>query len=755
MTVTGRELNARMFTMKPLFLRLRLGGSEKGVMSYPSRSSVALRVLAAVTFLLCLSLAAYALNDSSGTAIAAPAYPVKKGPTGRYLVDQNGVPFLIAGESPQAMIGNLSEADAELFFQNRRAHGFNTVWINLLCATYTGCRPDGSTFDGILPFTVPNDLSTPNEAYFARADRILRLAEKYGFLVILDPAETGGWLDVMKSNGVDKCRAYGQFLGKRYASFDNILWMHGNDFQSWPIPSDDAVAQAVALGIQDVDTRHIHTVQLNYQESSSLDDASWAPLIQLNATYTHVLTAAGTAAGLKTPYELILTEYNRPNFLPTFLVEAGYEFEQNSEDYAPGVPRVLRLQEYWSNLSGATGQLYGNYYTWQFIDGWKDQLDSPGAVQMAYVTALFEPRAWYDLVPDQDHTVVTFGFGTFGSNDYVTAARAPDGKLVMAYVPSARTLTVDMSKLSGTVTARWYDPTAGRFTDISGSPFANAGSHNFTTPGANADGDGDWVLVLEVPITPVMSLAAAVLPSSRSVQVGTAATAFATIINAGSGTAAECGISPVTSIPATFSYQATEAATNQVTGSPNTPVDIAAGAARSFIISLTPTANIAPTDVQFSFDCNDSNPASINTGLNTLLLSASSTPVPDIVALVATPTNDGIANIPGTNGIGIFAVATVNVGASGSITASADTGSASVPVNVSLCQTNPATGQCISAIGGSVTTTIAAGATPTFGIFVQGNGNVSFDPAANRIFVRFKDSGAVTRGSTSVAVRTQ
>jgi hypothetical protein len=54
-----------------------------------------------------------------------------------------------------------------------------------------------------------------------------------------------------------------------------------------------------------------------------------------------------------------------------------------------------------------------------------------------------------------------------------------------------------------------------------------------------------------------------------------------------------------------------------------------------------------------------------------------------------------------------------------------------------------------------VTTQINTNATPTFGIFVQGNGTVPFDPAANRVFVRFKDGGNVTRGSTSVAVRTQ
>lgn len=472
-------------------------------------------------------------------AVAAPAYPVKKGTTGRYLVDQNDKPFLIIGESPQAMIGNVSEADAEFFFANRKSHGFNTVWINLLCSTGTGCRPDGSTFDGILPFSLESkfwrwfnvlplavrsnfwwgfnllpefvtrrvlgylpdpspDFSAPNEAYFARADRILQLAAQYGFLVILNPAETISWLDVLRSNGVAKCRAYGQFLGKRYARFDNILWMHGNDFQSWPNPTDDMPVQAVAQGIQDMEMRHIHTVLLNFQQSSSLDNPRWTPLIQLNALYTYVPTAEGIAAGLMPLYEAVLTDYNRTNFLPTFLAEAGYEFERNSEHYVPGVPRVLRMQAYWSLLSGATGQLYGNKYTWQFMDGWKEQLDSPGAVHIAYVTALFEPRSWYDLVPDQEHTVMTAGYGDFGSQDYATVARTPNGQLVIVYVPSARTLAVDMSKLSGPVTGRWYDPTVGTFTNISDTPLENRGSRNFTTPGNNADGDEDWVLVLEV-----------------------------------------------------------------------------------------------------------------------------------------------------------------------------------------------------------------------------------------------------------------
>ena len=255
--------------------------------------------------------------------------------------------------------------------------------------------------------------------------------------------------------------------------------------------------------------------------------------------------------------------------------------------------------------------------------------------------------------------------------------------------------------------------------------------------------------------TSSVTLVAAVLPSSRSVLVGTPATAFGTIINAGSGMATACSLAPGTSVAATFAFQTTDPTTNQVTGTLNAPVDIPAGATQSFVFAFTPTAPIAPTDVPVVFDCANAAPAMSLSGINTLLLSASATPVPDIVALAATLNNDGVVNVPGVTGTGVFAVATVNVGTGGTVTASADMGAASPPVTIALCQTNPTTGQCISAIGPSVTTQIDANATPTFGIFVTGTGNVPFAPAVNRVFVRFRDNGGAARGSTSVAVRTQ
>jgi hypothetical protein len=124
----------------------------------------------------------------------------------------------------------------------------------------------------------------------------------------------------------------------------------------------------------------IHTAELNYFTSGSLDDQSWAPLVELNAAYTYFPT-----------YAQVLTEYSRPNFKPTFMVEANYEFE-HLPDTDGGSTQNLRRQEYWTMLSGATGQLYGSAFTWKLQKERKFNLDTSGVIQLSYMKNLFASK---------------------------------------------------------------------------------------------------------------------------------------------------------------------------------------------------------------------------------------------------------------------------------------------------------------------------------------------------------------------------
>ena len=89
-----------------------------------------------------------------------------------------------------------------------------------------------------------------------------------------------------------------------------------------------------------------------------------------------------------------------------------------------------------------------------------------------------------------------------------------------------------------------------------------------------------------------------------------------------------------------------------------------------------------------------------------------------------------------------------------SITLSTPTGSATLPLTMTVCQANAVTGQYLAAPAPTITLSFAPGATPTFLIFVSASGSVAHDPDVNRIYVYFKTSGRVVEGSASVAVTT-
>src|SRR5258705_472946 len=126
-----------------------------------------------IAFPLVLSIAVLIFLSTSCTVERGTvAWPLKASANGRYLVDQNNKPFFINGDSPQRLMGSLSEADAETYFANREKYGINAVWIHLY--TSWGHKVNGD------PFTNDSDISTPNEAYFAHVDRFLNLAKQHG-----------------------------------------------------------------------------------------------------------------------------------------------------------------------------------------------------------------------------------------------------------------------------------------------------------------------------------------------------------------------------------------------------------------------------------------------------------------------------------------------------------------------------------------------------------------------------------------------
>jgi hypothetical protein len=275
----------------------------------------------------------------------------------------------------------------------------------------------------------------------------------------------------------------------------------------------------------------------------------------------------------------------------------------------------------------------------------------------------------------------------------------------------------------------------------------------------NRDGRPDLVVATSLGLVNVLLNAspvaapgtvASILPASRAVLAGGApATVFAAVINPSGVPFTHCDITPITTLPTAFVFQTTDPTTNAPTGTPNAQVPIGAGQIQTFVLAFTPQSPFPTTEVEFAFACDGVIPAAPIAGVNTLTLSARSTPGPDVIALAASATPGRLI----LAGAGAFAVATANVGAVGAVTVFADTGSAVLPLVLSWCQTNPITSACLGpATSSPLPASVAPGATPTFAIFAAATGPIAFDPALNRVFFRVRDLTGQVIGATSLAV---
>ncbi|MGC2399612.1 MAG: glycoside hydrolase family 140 protein [Acidobacteriaceae bacterium] len=399
-------------------------------------------------------------------------YPLRVGPDHRHVVDQGGTPFLILADSPWSIIPGLTREEEEQYLENRRQKGFNTILVNLIEHQFHG--PIDRYGEG--PFTTPGDFSTPNEKYFEHADWVIRKAAEKGIEVFLAPIYLGyigtneGWVKEALAQGPEKCRNWGRYVGKRYRDFDNIVWVMGGDRNPETARED---VDAVAEGIKEFDTRHLFTAHA-HPENSAMDQYKNDGWLDVNSTYTYSIV-----------HRKLLVDYNRTPTMPFVLIETSYEGEHNASEVQ------IRRQAYWAMLCGATGQFLGNRPVWLFDPGWQAAMNAVGSQDMARLKTLFASRAWSELIPDEKHEVVVDGLGEFNGLDYLAAARTGDGGTIIAYLPTKRAFTVDLTKVAGTAAQGWwYNPRTGE--SESAGKFATKAKQKFIPPA-----EGDWVLVLD------------------------------------------------------------------------------------------------------------------------------------------------------------------------------------------------------------------------------------------------------------------
>lgn len=414
----------------------------------------------------------------------AGTFPLGVSDDGGSLVSADGRPFLLHGEAAWSLIAQLSTGDAMRYLADRHARGVTAVLVNLIEHQYADNAPRNAAGD--TPFTTQGDFSTPGETYFAHADLVVDLAASQGMIVLLVPAYLGfdgtqeGWYHEMMTLPVAKCRSYGDFLGRRYASRHNIVWIWGGDYTPATGSPVELCMKAISDGIRAAEPGALASAHWA-PESTSREEIAFAGAIRLVGVYTYLDVLPACRAARTTGTRM-----------PTYLIETCYEHETIRS--CAGTATEVRRRQWWALLGCGAGEISGNNPIWKFGSGWPQELGSPGSLGQARLAAIAQQIAWQTLAPDD--ALIALGQGTGDAE--IAATRTADHKQAVLYIPpgAAPAITVDLARLVTPVTATWLDPTTNRTTPA-GSGLT--GSRAFTTPGNNAGGDTDWVLLLTAP----------------------------------------------------------------------------------------------------------------------------------------------------------------------------------------------------------------------------------------------------------------
>ena len=400
------------------------------------------------------------------------SYPLKI-KKNRYFTDKSGKPFFWHGDTCWKLFWEYTTDEAREYLENRAKIGFNVIQVHLLPHRFYQANRNGDR-----PFEKDGDITVLNEAYFKHVDHILEMGAGLGLAFVVSPMWLSGWEQVWHEfYNESTAPKFAKAVCERLKKHKNIVaWIQGGDNDAPELRSAVNLAAEVfkKLTPNVLQTYHAWT-KGGWQ---FFPDAEWLDFCM--------------AYSYSTDYIIEQFDDARRLEKPVVLGETHYEGNDNI------TAGDIRRYAYTSAIYGLAGQTYGHKDVWMYTYFWPDAIHSECSHHMTVLKEFMDSIPWWDLTPAKKNEVYRFQENPsrilrtdLQRFDYFPTAY--NKHLVVSYFYDHREFFPEEKWLSDEFERFWIDPVSAKRFPLEDPPYWSG----HRTPGTNAGGGQDWILVIK------------------------------------------------------------------------------------------------------------------------------------------------------------------------------------------------------------------------------------------------------------------
>ncbi len=440
-----------------------------------------------------------------------------------FLQDKNGKPFFWLGDTDWELFHRLTREEAKQLLEVRKEQGFNVIQAVAL-AEFNGLHQPNRYGDVPLVNDDPTQLkitpgNDPKDSlqydYWDNVDYVIKTAAQKNMYVGLLP--TWGdkvahlWGDGPIIFNEQNAEVYARSLAERYKHQWNIIWILGGDRpvvykgRDGKEYDDSKIWTAMAKGIREVCGANTfityHPAGGSNSTSQYLQQTGWCSMNSFQS---------GHGSREADSWNWVRRDLSYQPLKPTLDMEPCYEDHPvnpwdgkwtRQRGYFTAYD--VRARIYRDVFAGACGTTYGHHAVWQFLNTalnptinvadtiipWQKAIYSEAATEMQWLKNLMLSRPYFSRVNKEDIILSDTGITYLNR---IEACGSNDGSYAMIYLPQNATVTIDMSKISGSrKNAWWYDVRNGKVSKVGIKN--NLSAETFVPPAGNKD----WVLIID------------------------------------------------------------------------------------------------------------------------------------------------------------------------------------------------------------------------------------------------------------------